>query len=126
MLHRCDSATWLCLLKVLGCQVITRCAHELAEVKSPVSGMILIPLLRHIVLQRSGRNQVADLKILCTLKLCKLLNHVARERAGHDAMPMPIKITVAPKIVNGGGTSSNTRNASIEDPIGSASATIAT
>ena len=106
--------------------MITRRAHELAKVKSPVSRTILISLLRHIVLQRSVRNQVADLKILYTLKLCKLLNHVARERAGHDAMPMPIKITIAPKIVNGGGTSRNTRNARIEDPIGSASATIAT
>ena len=106
--------------------MITRRARELAEVKSPVSGSILISLLRHIVLQRSGRNQVADLKILYAVKLCKLLNHVVRERAGHDAMPIPIKITIAPKMVNGGGTSCKTRNARIEDPIGSASATIAT
>ena len=60
------------------------------------------------------------------MKLCKLANHVECECAGHDAMPIPIKMMIAPKIVNGGGTSRSSKKARIADPIGSANDTIAT
>ena len=105
-----------------------RAAHELAELRSLLETCCKIssPRLRHIVLHRTGRNQVADLKISRNVKLCKLMNHVGRVRAGHDATPIPIKMMIAPQIVSQGGTSYNSQKARNADPIGSANDTIAT
>ena len=103
-------------------------AHELAELRSLLeTGCKILSLrLRNIVLHRTDRNQVADLKILHVVKLCKLANHVERERVGHDAIPIPIKITIAPQIVSQGGTSCKSKKARNADPMGSANDTIAT